>query len=65
MKDGLKIFLSTVPFTIAAGFIEGFVTRYAIEMPHWLNFIIIFGTLAAISFYFLVYPTIVHKKINA
>jgi len=64
MKDGLKIFLSTVPFTIAAGFIEGFVTRYAIEMPQWLNIIIIFGTLFLISYYFLVYPTIVHKKIN-
>lgn len=65
MKDGLKIFLSTIPFTIAAGFIEGFITRYAIEMPLVLNFIIILGTLALISFYFLVYPAIVHKKINS
>lgn len=65
MKDSLKIFLTTIPFTIAAGFIEGFVTRYAIEMPNWLNVVIILGTLGLISFYYLIYPTIVHKKINA
>ena len=64
-KDSLKIFVSTIPFTIAAGFLEGFITRYAIEMPHWLNIIIIFGTLSMISFYFLIYPTLVYKKLNS
>jgi uncharacterized membrane protein SpoIIM required for sporulation len=63
-KDSLKIFLSTIPFTIAAGFLEGFVTRYAIEMPNWLNVVIILGTLSMISFYFLIFPTIVHKKLK-
>ena len=63
-KDSLKIFLSTIPFTIAAGFLEGFITRYAIEMPHWLNVIIILGTLSLISFYFLIYPRFVYKKLN-
>jgi uncharacterized membrane protein SpoIIM required for sporulation len=63
-KDSLKIFLSTIPFTIAAGFLEGFITRYAIEMPHWLNIIIIFGTLSIISFYYLIYPRFVYKKLN-
>ncbi len=63
-KDSLKIFLGTVPFTIAAGTIEGFVTRYAIEMPLALNLIIIFGTLSIISYYFLIYPIRVYKKIN-
>ncbi|WP_295336966.1 stage II sporulation protein M [Flavobacterium sp.] len=63
-KDSLKIFLSTVPFTIAAGLLEGFVTRYAIEMPNWLNVVIILGTLSLISFYFLIFPTLVHKKLN-
>lgn len=63
-KDSLKIFLSTIPFTIAAGFLEGFITRYAIEMPNWLNVIIILGTLSIIAFYFLIYPTFVHKKLN-
>lgn len=64
-KNGLKIFLSTIPFTIAAGFLEGFVTRYALEMPNWLNVIIILGTLSMISFYFLVFPFIVNKKMKS
>lgn len=63
-KDSLKIFLGTVPFTIAAGILEGFVTRYSLEMPNWLNVFIILSTLSLISFYFLIYPTIVHKKLN-
>ena len=64
-KDSLKIFLATVPFTIAAGFLEGFITRYAIEMPNWLNVFIILGTLSIISFYFLIYPTFVYKKLKS
>lgn len=63
-KDSFKIFLSTVPFTIAAGFLEGFITRYALEMPKWLGVFIILGTLSVISFYFLIYPFIVHRKVN-
>jgi uncharacterized membrane protein SpoIIM required for sporulation len=63
-KDSLKIFLSTVPFTIAAGLLEGFVTRYALQMPNWLNVFIILGTLSLISFYFLIFPYIVHKKLK-
>lgn len=63
-KDSLKIFLGTVPFTIAAGILEGFVTRYSLEMPNWLNVFIILSTLSLISFYFLIYPTIVYKKLN-
>ncbi|RTY92358.1 stage II sporulation protein M [Flavobacterium sp. GT3R68] len=61
-KNSLKIFLSTFPFTIAAGFLEGFITRYSIDMPNWLSSLIILSTLAAISFYYLVYPFIVNKK---
>lgn len=61
-KDGLKIFLATMPFTIAAGFLEGFITRYALEMPKWLGIFIILFTLFLISFYFLIYPFIVNKN---
>lgn len=64
-KDSLKIVLSTIPFTIMAGFLEGFVTRYSIIMPKWLSIFIILSTLALISFYYLVFPFIVHKKINS
>jgi hypothetical protein len=34
-------------------------------MPNWLNVIIIIGTLSMISFYFLINPTFVHKKLNS
>lgn len=61
-KNSFKIFLSTFPFTISAGFLEGFITRYSIDMPNWLSSFIILFTLSVISFYYLVYPYIVHKK---
>ncbi|MGV3460991.1 MAG: stage II sporulation protein M [Flavobacterium sp.] len=63
-KDGLKIVLATMPFTVAAGFLEGFVTRYSNTMPIILNLIIILGTLAVISWYFLIYPFRLNKKIR-
>ncbi|SDQ32273.1 Uncharacterized membrane protein SpoIIM, required for sporulation [Chryseobacterium soldanellicola] len=63
-KDSFKIFLSTVPFTVCAGIIEGYVTRHALKMPLILNLIIIFGSLAIIGFYYFVYPSIVNKKLN-
>jgi uncharacterized membrane protein SpoIIM required for sporulation len=63
-KNSFKIFLSTIPFTIAAGFLEGFITRYSIDMPNWASVGIILSTLSIISFYYLIYPYIVHKKIS-
>ncbi|CAC9976864.1 stage II sporulation protein M [Flavobacterium panici] len=63
-KNSFKIFLSTFPFTIGAGFLEGFITRYSIDMPNWLSSFIILFTLAIISFYYLVYPAIVYKKVH-
>ena len=62
-RNSFKIYLSTVPFTIFAGLIEGFVTRYAQTMPLILNIIIIFGTLAVIAFYYFIYPHIVSRKL--
>ena len=63
-KNSLKIFLSTMPFTIAAGFLEGYITRFSIEMENYVNISIILFTLLLISFYYLIYPSIVHKKIS-
>lgn len=63
-RDSFKIYLSTVPFTIFAGIIEGFVTRYAQTMPLFLNIIIIFGTLSTIAFYYFIYPYLVIKKLS-
>ncbi|MBQ0152275.1 MAG: stage II sporulation protein M [Chryseobacterium sp.] len=62
LKDSFKIFISTIPFTICAGIIEGYVTRHALEMPIILNFIIIFGSLAIVIFYYFVYPKFIYKK---
>ena len=53
--NGLKIMLSTVPFFIIAGFIEGFVTRYT-QMPDWLAITIIATSLLLILFYYIIYP---------
>ncbi|NHN27581.1 stage II sporulation protein M [Flavobacterium jejuense] len=63
-KNTFKIFLSTMPFTIMAGFLEGFITRYSIDMPIFLSVGIILITLGMISFYYLVYPFLVHKKMK-
>ena len=62
VQESLKIFISTLPFFVAAGFIEGFVTRLSNTMPLWMNVLIIAGTLLIISFYYLIYPFIVNKK---
>tara|TARA_R110002012_G_scaffold51361_1_gene132849 strand:- start:530 stop:1501 length:972 start_codon:yes stop_codon:yes gene_type:complete len=61
MKDGLKIVVSTIPFFIIAGFLEGFVTRHT-EMPDWLAILIISISLLLILFYYVLYPHIVNKK---
>ena len=63
-RDSFKIFLSTVPFTVIAGIIEGYVTRYSKEMPTILNLIIIFGCLLIIGFYYLIYPFIVQRQLK-
>ncbi|PJR03494.1 stage II sporulation protein M [Avrilella dinanensis] len=63
-KNSFKIYISTIPFTIFAGIIEGYITRYAQAMPNILNYLIIFGTLGLISYYYLIYPKKVYQKLN-
>ena len=63
-RSSFKILLSTMPFTFSAGVLEGFITRYALVMPLALNLIIILGTLAIISCYYLIYPYFVMRKIE-
>lgn len=60
-KNGLKILISTVPFFIVAGFLEGFVTRHT-EMPDWLAILIIGGSLYLIIFYYIIYPIKLKRK---
>lgn len=63
-KNAFKIFISTIPFTIIAGILEGFVTRHALVMPLALDMVIIFGCLAFITFYYGVYPFLVNSRIK-
>ncbi|WP_378184900.1 stage II sporulation protein M [Aquimarina sp. W85] len=62
-KAGLKIVISTIPFFIIAGFLEGFVTRHT-EMPDWLAILVITLSILLISFYYIFYPIKVHKSIH-
>ena len=61
IKAGLKIMVSTIPFFIVAGFLEGFVTRHT-EMPDWLALAIIITSLLLIIFYYVIYPIQLTKK---
>jgi uncharacterized membrane protein SpoIIM required for sporulation len=60
-KDGLKIVVSTIPFFIIAGFIEGFITRYGEQMPWFIAYGIIFISLFIIVYYYIVYPILLYK----
>ncbi|AUS04459.1 stage II sporulation protein M [Pseudotamlana carrageenivorans] len=64
-KIGVKILISTFPFTFAAGFLEGFITRYSNVMPHALSVFIILSTLSLISYYYLIYPFKIQKQITS
>ena len=64
VKNGVKILISTFPFTIAAGFLEGYVTRYSNTMPNWLSVGIILITLSLISYYYLIYPFVLNRKLK-
>ena len=56
MKSAFFIFISTIPFTFIAAFIEGYITRYADSMPVILSFSIIGFCLITISYYYLILP---------
>lgn len=60
VNNGLKIMLSTVPFFIIAGFLEGFVTRRT-EMPDALAIFIMLASLALILYYYVIYPRQLNK----
>ncbi|MAP80859.1 MAG: hypothetical protein CL526_07195 [Aequorivita sp.] len=63
-KDGLKILMSTIPFFIIAGFLEGFVTRHT-EMPDWLAISIIGISLFTICFYYVIFPIQLKRRLTA
>ena len=61
IKAGLKIVISTIPFFILAGFLEGFVTRHT-EMPDWLAIAIISGSMLLVLYYYLYLPFRLNNK---
>lgn len=57
---GLKIVLGLVPFFIVAGFIESYVTRYA--LMHWsLKLLILLASASVMVYYFVIYPRQLQK----
>ncbi len=62
IRDAFYIFISTIPFTIIAAFLEGYVTRYSNKMPTIFCFAIIGFSLVSISYYYLILPFQVAKK---
>ena len=61
VKVGLKIVLSTVPFFIIAGFLEGFVTRQT-QMSDSLAILIIGASLILMLFYYVYLPFRLNNK---
>ncbi len=61
-KRGLKIMLSLVPFIIAAGFLESFVTANYQMMPDWSKWMLIMLSFAIILFFYVFYPIYVARK---
>ena len=62
VRDAFYIFISTIPFTIIAAFLEGYLTRYSNIMPTFFCFAIIFFCLISISYYYLILPHKVARK---
>ncbi len=62
-KQGLKIVIGLVPIFIAAGFLEGFVTRHT-EWPAIIKASIIAISLIFIIGYFVVYPIWLNRAAN-
>lgn len=62
LREAFFIFLSTIPFTFIAAFLEGYITRYYNQMPTIICLLIILTCLASISYYYLILPYKVASK---
>lgn len=58
---GVKISLGLVPVFIAAGFLEGYVTRLT-NLPDIFNLFIIILSLIFVVWYFVIYPVKIYKR---
>ena len=64
-RDAMKIAFGLMPFFIIAAFFESFVTRHYKTIPLIVNVLILGLSLLLIIWYFILYPIILHKKIEA
>ena len=62
LRESFYIFLSTIPFTIMAAFLEGYVTRYSNNMPTFVCIGIILSCLVIIAYYYFILPFKVAAK---
>jgi uncharacterized membrane protein SpoIIM required for sporulation len=62
-KDGLKIVFGLVPVFLVAAFLESFVTRHD-KMPLIISLSILSASILFITWYFIIYPIRLHKKID-
>ncbi len=61
-KRGLKIMMSLVPFIVAAGFLESYVTHNYQNLPEWSKWVLILFSFAMILFFYVFYPMYVARK---
>lgn len=61
-KRGLKIMLSLVPFIVAAGFLESYVTHNYQSLPDWSKWLLILLSFGLILFFYVFYPMYVARK---
>lgn len=70
-KDAAKILIALVPFFIIAAFLESYIThlmsarfdgKSAFFLPVWVSVIILLSSLFFITWYFIWWPIVLHKK---
>lgn len=61
-KRGLKIMMSLIPFLIAAGFLESYVTHNYQELADWAKWTIITISFSIIIFYYIIFPVVVARR---
>lgn len=72
-KDAVKIMLIFVPITLAAAFLESYITHLMSEtfdkdgkggMPVWASLLILGSSFCFIVWYFIIYPILVERRLN-
>ncbi len=64
-RNGMKIVFGLVPFFILAAFLESYVTRHYQQMPSWSKLAILVSSMSFITWYFVIYPIQLHKRMAA